>query len=213
VPFKKLLSKTPAINILSAARFFLFGARDVWFVVGVPIFMQSVLGWSHTAVGSFFALWVIGYGFVQGAAPRFLRRGGGRAPDGATTRFWILLLTGVMTAVALLLGAGWQAQWVLIIGLGIFGIVFAINSSVHSYLILAYTDSDKVALNVGFYYMANAGGRLAGTIASGLLYQGFGLPGAMWGSVTALLLAWLISFRLPRVADSQSLTPSQLHRQ
>jgi predicted MFS family arabinose efflux permease len=198
VPFKQLLSKTPAINTLSAARFFLFGARDVWFVVGVPIFMEAVLGWSHTAVGTFFALWVIGYGVVQGTAPRFLNRGGGRPPDGAATQFWVLILTVVMISIALLLGAGWQPQWVLIIGLGIFGVVFAINSSVHSYLILAYTDSDKVALNVGFYYMANAGGRLIGTIASGLLYQWFGLGGAMWGSVVSLLLAWLISFRLPR---------------
>ena len=199
VPFKQLLSKTPAINILSAARFFLFGARDVWFVVGVPLFMQSVLGWSFTAVGTFFALWVIGYGFGQGVAPRFLRRQDGRVPDGSTTQFWVFVLTIVMIINAGLITFGWQIQWVLIIGLGIFGIVFAVNSSVHSFLILAYTDSDKVALNVGFYYMANAGGRLMGTIASGLLYQLFGLTGAIWGSVLCLALAWLISFRLPRI--------------
>jgi predicted MFS family arabinose efflux permease len=119
-------------------------------------------------------------------------------PDGSTTQFWVLILTLVMIAIAILIGLGWQTEWVLIIGLGFFGIVFAVNSSVHSFLILAYTDSDKVALNVGFYYMANAGGRLLGTVASGLLYQLFGLPGAMWGSVLCLLLAWLISFRLPR---------------
>lgn len=197
VPFKQLLSKTPAINTLSAARFFLFGARDVWFVVGVPLFMESVLGWGFTAVGTFFAVWVIGYGFVQGIAPRFLKGGNGRLPDGNTTKQWVLILTIVMGVIAILLGFNWQVQWVLIIGLGIFGIIFAINSSVHSFLILAYTDSDKVALNVGFYYMANAGGRLIGTIASGLLYQWFGLTGAMWGSVVCLLFAWLISFRLP----------------
>ncbi|MEM7115317.1 MAG: organoarsenical effux MFS transporter ArsJ [Chloroflexota bacterium] len=209
VPFKQLLSKTPAINTLSAARFFLFGARDVWFVVGVPLFMQSVLGWSHTAVGTFFALWVIGYGVVQSTAPRFLRR---QTPDGATTQFWVLLLTLVMIVIAILLSFGWQLQWVLIIGLGIFGIIFAINSSVHSFLILDYTDSDKVALNVGFYYMANAGGRLTGTIASGLLYQGFGLSGTMWGSVVALALVWLISARLPRHSGSKDYgrSPNQL---
>jgi MFS family permease len=198
VPFKQLLSKSPAINILSAARFFLFGARDVWFVVGVPLFMESVLGWNFTAVGTFFALWVIGYGFVQGAAPRFLRRRDGRVPDGGTTRFWVFVLAVVMVINAWLITFGWQIEWVLIIGLGLFGVVFAVNSSVHSFLILAYTDSDKVALNVGFYYMANAGGRLMGTIASGLLYQLFGLTGAIWGSVLCLALAWLISFRLPR---------------
>ena len=206
VPFKQLLSKTSAINTLSAARFFLFGARDVWFVVGVPLFMQSVLGWSHTAVGTFFALWVIGYGVVQSAAPRFLRR---QTPNGATTQFWVLLLTLVMIVIAVLLSFGWQLQWVLIIGLGIFGILFAINSSVHSFLILDYTDSDKVALNVGFYYMANAGGRLTGTIASGLLYQGFGLPGTMWGSVMALTLVWLISARLPRRPGAEDYGRSQ----
>lgn len=198
VPFKQLLSKTPAINILSAARFFLFGARDVWFVVGLPLFMESVLGWNFTAVGTFFALWVIGYGFVQGAAPRFLRRRDGRVPDGGTTQFWVFVLAVVMVINAWLITSGWQIEWVLIIGLGLFGVVFAVNSSVHSFLILAYTDSDKVALNVGFYYMANAGGRLMGTIASGLLYQLFGLTGAIWGSVLCLALAWLISFRLPR---------------
>jgi MFS family permease len=198
VPFKQLLSKTPAINILSAARFFLFGARDVWFVVGVPLFMESVLGWNFTAVGTFFALWVIGYGFVQGAAPRFLRRRDGRVPDGGTTQFWVFVLAVVMVVNAWLITFGWQIEWVLIVGLGLFGVVFAVNSSVHSFLILAYTDSDKVALNVGFYYMANAGGRLMGTIASGLLYQLFGLTGAIWGSVLCLAFAWLISFRLPR---------------
>ncbi len=198
VPFKQLLSKTPALNILSAARFFLFGARDVWFVVGLPLFMSEVLGWSHTAIGTFFALWVIGYGFVQGSAPSLLRREGGKVPDGANSQFWILILVFVTAAIAILIGINWQAAWVIIIGLGIFGFVFAINSSVHSFLILAYTDSDKVALNVGFYYMANAGGRLLGTVASGLLYQMGGLSGTLWGSVLFLALAWLISFRLPR---------------
>ena len=198
VPFKQLLSKTPAINILSAARFFLFGSRDVWFVVGVPLFMESVLGWNFTVVGTFFALWVIGYGFVQGAAPRFLRRRDGRVPDGGTTQFWVFVLAVVMVVNAWLITFGWRIEWVLIVGLGLFGVVFAVNSSVHSFLILAYTDSDKVALNVGFYYMANAGGRLMGTIASGLLYQLFGLTGAIWGSVLCLAFAWLISFRLPR---------------
>lgn len=204
VPFKQLLSKTPAINILSAARFFLFGARDVWFVVGVPLFMESVLGWGFTAVGTFFAVWVIGYGFVQSLAPDFLRRKGGQVPDGSTTQFWTLVLSAVTVINAVLIGLGWQIEWVLIIGLSLFGIVFAINSSVHSFLVLAYTDSDKVALNVGFYYMANAGGRLLGTIASGLLYQWFGLPGTLWGSVICLVLAWLISFRLPRPGKWQT---------
>jgi predicted MFS family arabinose efflux permease len=104
----------------------------------------------------------------------------------------------VTTSIALLLPTGWQSSWVIVIGLGIFGVIFAVNSAVHSYLILAYTDNDKVALNVGFYYMANAGGRLLGTVASGLLYQSFGLVGCLWGAVVCLGLAWVISFKLPR---------------
>ena len=195
VPFKQLFSKTPAINGLSAARFFLFGARDVWFVVGVPLFLQSVLGWSHTGVGTFFAVWVIGYGIVQGSAPRFLKRQNGEVPGSTAAQMWVAILTGTTILISIFVGFAWQLQTILIGGLLIFGVIFAINSSIHSYLILAYTDNDKVALNVGFYYMANAAGRLVGTIASGLLYQGFGLLGTLWGSVGFLLFATIISFR------------------
>lgn len=197
-PFKEIFSKTPAINVLSAARFFLFGARDVWFVVAVPLYLSAVLGWSFTAVGTFFALWVIGYGIIQSTAPSLLQQRDGSIPHGGTAQRWVFMLALVTTIIALLSGLAWQISWVLVIGLGIFGIVFAINSAVHSFLILAYTDHDKVALNVGFYYMANAGGRLLGTVASGLLYQWTGLAGCLWGAVICLLLAWLISFKLPR---------------
>ncbi|MEM7128286.1 MAG: organoarsenical effux MFS transporter ArsJ [Chloroflexota bacterium] len=212
VPFTQLFSKTPAINVLSAARFFLFGARDVWFVVGLPLYLDAVLGWNYTAIGTFFALWVIGYGFVQGAAPNFLQLGkqsGAGIPsvDGATSRQWVLVLSLVTALIAVLFMLGWQVSWILIVGLGIFGAVFALNSSIHSFLILAYTDSDKVALNVGFYYMANAGGRLLGTIASGLLYLWTGLAGCLWGAVLFLLVAWLISFRLPQQSGTTAYGP------
>jgi hypothetical protein len=205
IPFKQLFSKTPAINVLSGARFFLFGARDVWFVVGLPLFMDAVLGWSFTGIGAFFAAWVIAYGFVQGIAPSLFNRKGGSAPTGGTSQLWVFILALVTMVIAVLIALNWQAAWVVIIGLGIFGVIFAINSSVHSFLILAYTDSDKVALNVGFYYMANAGGRLLGTIASGLLYQWSGLAGTLWGSALFLILAWAISFRLPRGAEMSSM--------
>ena len=198
VPFRELFSKTPAINALSAARLFLFGARDVWFVVGLPLYMETVLGWSFVAIGTFFAVWVIGYGIVQGAAPNLFNRQDGITPDGATSQIWVFVLTIVTATIATLIEFNWQVSWVIILGLGIFGLVFAINSSIHSYLVLTYTDSDKVALNVGFYYMANAGGRLLGTITSGLLYQAFGLTGCLWGAVICLTLTWLISFNLPR---------------
>jgi len=198
VPFTQILSKTPEINILSAARFFLFGARDVWFVVGMPLYMYAVLGWSFTAVGTFFAVWIIGYGIVQSVAPSMFNRKDGLTPDGGTSQLWIFILMLVTATIAALVAAEWHITGVLIVGLGIFGVMFAINSSIHSYLVLAYTDSDKVALNVGFYYMANAGGRLLGTVASGVLYQVYGLPGCLWGSVICLFCAWAISAKLPR---------------
>jgi len=204
-PFKELFSKTPAINVLSAARLFLFGARDVWFVVAVPLYMSTVLGWNFTTVGAFFALWVIGYGLVQSAAPGFLARSGA-FPHGGTAQRWALILTLVATAVASLMALNWQPTAVLVVGLALFGVVFAMNSAIHSFLILAYSDNDKVALNVGFYYMANAGGRLLGTIASGLLYQWLGLGGALWGAVACLLATWIISWQLPRdVIQSEQL--------
>lgn len=208
IPFKALFSKTPAINILSGARFFLFGARDVWFVVGLPLFMESVLGWSFTAIGTFFAVWVIGYGVIQGIAPNLFKRDGNPIATGRTSQLWVFALTLVTLAIAVLIDLNWQVSPVIIIGLGIFGAIFAVNSSIHSFLILAYTDSDKVALNVGFYYMANAGGRLLGTIASGLLYQSFGLEGCLWGSVMCLLSAWAISFKLPQTTQTDLKTAS-----
>ena len=169
VKFRQLFSKSPEINVLSAARFFLFGARDVWFVVGLPVFLYSVLNWSFEQVGGFLAIWVIGYGLVQSLAPTMLRRFGSRQPPQAgTIRFWTGLLIGIPAAIALALQLNFPAGQTIIIGLMIFGIVFAFNSAVHSYLVLAYTDDDKVALNVGFYYMANSGGRLVGTVLSGL---------------------------------------------
>ena len=95
--------------------------------------------------------------------------------------------------------SGFDPALSLIIGLFAFGAVFAINSAVHSYLILAYSDHDKVAMNVGFYYMANAAGRLTGTVLSGLIYQTQGLEGCLWWSTGFVLAAALISFKLPKI--------------
>lgn len=155
-----------------------------------------MLGWEHAAVGGFLALWVIGYGIVQAGAPRLLRRYG--HPGGATARNAVFILALVPAAIALGLLAGWDPAAVLIIGLAVFGLIFALNSAVHSYLILAYSDRDNVALDVGFYYMANAGGRLLGTVLSGGVYQLWGLVGCLWCSLAFLLLAGLLSLRLPR---------------
>ena len=198
--FTQVFSNTPAVNWLSAARFFLFGSRDVWFVVGLPVFLYSVLGWSFTQVGGFLALWVIGYGIVQASAPRLIRRSHhGRGPGGGTARLWAFILAIFPAIMALGLYSGLDPDLVLITGLVLFGVVFAINSAVHSYLILAYSDFDKVSMNVGFYYMANAGGRLAGTVLSGWVYQTQGLTGCLWWSAALVLAAAALSFRLPAV--------------
>jgi hypothetical protein len=202
VKFTQIFSKSPEINVLSAARFFLFGARDVWFVVGLPIFLQVTLGWGFTEVGAFLALWVIGYGIVQSIAPGLLRRRWkGQAPQGSALLEWAVILAAVTAAIAIGLQAGLSPTFVIIGGLTLFAVAFAINSAVHSYLILAYTEGDKVALNVGFYYMANAGGRLAGTVLSGLLYQVYGLVGCLWASVAFVLAAGLLAWWLPRTHE------------
>ncbi len=198
VKFRQLFSKSAEINVLSTARFFLFGARDVWFVVGLPVFLYGELGWSFKQVGGFLAIWVIGYGLVQSLAPTLLRRfGDGRPPQASTIRFWTGILILVPAAIALTLQLGYAPAPTIIIGLLIFGVVFAFNSAVHSYLVLAYTEDDKVALNVGFYYMANSGGRLAGTILSGLVFQLYGLVGCLWVSAVFVLLAEIATLRLP----------------
>ncbi len=193
VKFNQLFSKSREINVLSLARFFLFGSRDIWFVVGLPVFLKETLEWSFTAVGAFMAAWVIGYGVVQAGAPGLLKDGGARA-----ALRWGAVLALVTVALALAVQLEFQVVAVVLGGLTVFGVVFALNSAVHSYLILAYTDSDKVALNVGFYYMANAGGRLVGTLLSGLVYLGAGLPGCLWVSAGFVLVAVILTAGLPR---------------
>ncbi|ATX80829.1 putative arabinose efflux permease, MFS family [Mariprofundus aestuarium] len=198
--FSQVFSKSPQVNRLSAARFFLFGARDVWFVVGLPVFLYAELGWSFTEVGSFFALWVIGYGFVQGSAPSILRRVTSSNPDGGMVAGTAFTLAAVPIAIALAMGQEWDLQSVIVVGLALFGIVFAINSAVHSYLIVSWSEREHVSMNVGFYYMANAGGRLAGTVLSGWVYQSQGLSGCLWWSAGFVLVAALISLLLPKQA-------------
>jgi predicted MFS family arabinose efflux permease len=199
--FAQVFSNTPAINWLSAARFFLFGARDVWFVVGLPVFLSGVLDWSYMQVGGFLAIWVIGYGLVQAGAPKLVRRSHhGRGPGGGTARLWALILAAFPAGIAIALTQGLPPGPVLVVGLILFGIVFAINSAVHSYLILAYSDFEKVSMTVGFYYMANASGRLAGTVLSGLVYQTQGLEGCLWWSAAFVVAAFVLSWKLPQVS-------------
>ena len=198
--FTQVFSRIAAINWLSAARFFLFGSRDIWFVVGLPVFLYDVLGWSFTEVGTFMALWIIGYGIVQASAPKLLRHSHhGRGPGGGTARLWVFILAFIPAGIAVGLQQGWPADIVIVTGLVLFAVVFAINSAVHSYLILAYSDRDKVSMNVGFYYMSNAGGRLAGTILSGWVYQTQGLEGCLWWSTGFVIAAAVLSLALPEV--------------
>ena len=195
---KELFAKNPGINGLAAARVALFGARDIWFVVGVPVFLYAQ-GWTFTMVGGFLAAWTIGYGLVQAMAPQIVRRSAdGLSAEVPAARIWSLWLALIplCIATAVLLQAP-QLQWWVVGGLGLFGFAFAINSSVHSYLILAYAGSEKAAEDVGFYYAANALGRFLGTLLSGLLYQWGGLISVLAGSGLMLGMCWLITLRLP----------------
>jgi predicted MFS family arabinose efflux permease len=197
--FGSLLTQGRNINVLSSARFFLFGARDIWFVVGVPIFFSTQLNWSFTEVGTFMACWVIGYGVVQSLAPMILKKGFRlKQASGSTTTVLTIFLGIVLFAIFYFVEQGVDVQLIVISGLALFGIVFALNSAVHSYLILHYADGDRAAVNVGFYYMANAGGRLVGTLFSGVLYQVGGLVYCLLGSLVFVILSTISSYFLPR---------------
>jgi MFS family permease len=195
---RELFGKSRGVNLLAAARIGLFGARDVWFVVGLPVFLYS-MGWNNPEVGGFLAFWTIGYGIVQASAPAVVKR----SPDGLSTevraaRLWSLLLALTPVAIAAALKvAGVHLDLIVVAGLCVFGVLFAVNSSVHSYLVLAYAGSEKAAEDVGFYYAANATGRLTGTLLSGLLYQFGGIYACLAGSAVMLVSSWLITLWLP----------------
>ena len=195
---RELFAKNRGINLLAAARVGLFGARDVWFVVGVPVFLYSS-GWTFTMVGGFLALWTMAYGAVQALAPALVRRSDdGLSSEVPAARLWSALLAGVPIVLAgLVMAQVPNLEWVVVGGLAVFGFAFAINSSVHSYLVLAYAGSEKAAEDVGFYYAANAMGRFFGTLMSGLLYQWGGLSWTLAGSAALLLGCWAVTLALP----------------
>ncbi|MEZ8823247.1 organoarsenical effux MFS transporter ArsJ [Vibrio amylolyticus] len=202
--FTQIFSKSESINILSAARMFLFGARDVWFVIALPIYLGSVFGWGHSWVGGFLAAWTIAYGFVQGVAPKITGKAEGKVPDGRAALKWAGALAIVTAGIAYSVQIGWQPEIAIIGGLMLFGAIFAVNSSLHSYLIVSYAKGDGVSLDVGFYYMANAMGRLIGTILSGWVFQMAGLAACLWVAFAFLVLTTLISIRLPKIVDANS---------
>ena len=200
--FRELFAKTRSINLMAAARVFLFGARDVWFVVGLPVFLYSH-GWRYMEVAGFIASWTIGYGVVQAIAPSVIRRSAdGLSREVPEARLWGALLAAIPLLLALFVGSAQVARLDLVVtvGLGAFGFAFAVVSSLHSYLILAYAGSEKAAEDVGFYYAANAGGRLIGILLSGALAQSGGLAACLWGSTTMLALCLAITFLLPSVS-------------
>ncbi|MCX7683979.1 MAG: organoarsenical effux MFS transporter ArsJ [Acetobacteraceae bacterium] len=196
---RELFAKNPGVNLLAAARVFLFGARDVWFVVGLPVFLYAA-GWTFTMVGGFLALWTIGYGVVQAAAPAAVRRSAdGLSAEVPAARAWALGLAAIPALLAVALWAGvWRPDLVLVVGLSLFGVAFAVNSSLHSYLILAYAGSEKAAEDVGFYYAANAAGRFAGTLLSGLLMAWGGIFACLLGSAAMLAACFVVTLLLPR---------------
>ncbi|MBC7432718.1 MAG: organoarsenical effux MFS transporter ArsJ [Rubritepida sp.] len=195
---KELFARNRGVNLLAGARVFLFGARDVWFVVSLPVFLYAS-GWTFTMVGGFLAVWTIGYGVIQAAAPAVIRKSAdGLSSEVPAARFWSLGLAVIPAVLAVLIVAGAPRPDIMVpIGLCLFGVAFAVNSSVHSYLVLAYAGSEKAAEDVGFYYAANAAGRFAGTLLSGLLYAWAGLTACLVGSALMLAICWLLTLSLP----------------
>lgn len=209
--FKDIFSKNESINILSAARLFLFGARDVWFVVALPVFLAVTFQWDHWWVGGFMASWVIAYGIVQAIAPYFTGKKQGKVPTGRAAFLWASYLTLIPIAIALALHFDFYLHTSLIAGLLLFGAVFAINSALHSYLIVSYADKDGTSLDVGFYYMANAMGRLLGTVLSGWVYQLYGLEACLWISSLFIAIAALLALGLPNIAHAEKSAFQQRH--
>jgi predicted MFS family arabinose efflux permease len=196
---RELFAKSAPVNLLAAARIFMSGARDVWFVVGLPVFLYAA-GWRFAEVGAFLAIWTIAYGGIQAIAPALVSRStDGLSREVPSARLWagLLLAVPLALALALHLGSGLRPDLLLTAGLALFALPFAVNSSLHSYLILAYAGSEKAAEDVGFYYAANAAGRLAGTLLSGVLYQWGGISGCLAGSTAMLLACWGITLALP----------------
>ena len=202
-------SRSPAVNRLSVARVFLFGARDLWFVVGLPIFLAEDAGWSVEGIGAFMAIWVIGYGLVQAGAPWMQSKlvlGDRNTDESALARRWMLILIFITAGIAgvLLFGSTSAAVPVVVIGLLIFGVAFAVESALHSYLILAFASKTDVAQDVGFYYAANATGRLFGTLLSGVCFLVGGLATCLLVSAGFLLISTLVGWRLPAVRPASA---------
>ncbi len=202
---RELFAKSRAVNLMAAARIFMFGSRDVWFVVGLPVFLYAS-GWNYLAVSGFLAAWTIGYGGVQAIAPSIVRRStDGLSREVPEARLWGAILAAIPVVLALVLATGAvpRPDLLIAVGLAVFGFVFAVLSSLHSYLILAYAGSEKAAEDVGFYYAANAAGRLLGIVLSGVLTQYAGLPACLWGASAMLAACLGLTLMLPTDAAGE----------
>ena len=205
--FTEIFSRSTTVNKLSAARLFLFGARDIWFVIALPIYLGTELDWPYTTTGSFFAGWIIMYGIVQAITPKLLKTSQMTANLG---RALVQVVFALLVVTAVLSFTHWQSptnESLLIAGLLAFGIVFAVNSSLHSYFIVAYAETKNVSMDVGFYYTANAMGRLIGTVLSGAIFQLYGLLACLLGAFLMTLIAGLLTIGLePPTMQSNSTT-------
>ena len=200
--FSHLLSKSKAINCLSAARLFLFAARDVWFVVALPVYLSSTLGWSGWAVGAFLSSWIIGYGLIQSITPRLVGRKALLGPDNTLLFRWAACLSLVPLAISFAISTGANIEISLVVGLLVFGFIFAVNSALHSFLVISYASEKNVSLDVGFYYMANAMGRLLGTVLSGWVFQTWGFTFCLLISSLLIAISAGVSLLLPTVRDA-----------
>ena len=195
---KELFSKSPEVNKIALARIFLFGGRDIWFVVAIPIFLYTN-GWDFWEVGGFLAGWTVFYGLVQAIAPNIMHVTNKEKTVSSTS---ILVWSISLALVSLFLLCIMSAKTDLLLllsGLILFGFVFAINSSLHSFLIVAYAGSKKAAEDIGFYYAANAAGRLFGTFLSGLLFQLGGVLACLAGTTLFLIATSFVVWRLPEL--------------
>lgn len=213
--FREILSGNGNINWLSLARLFLFGARDVWFVVGIPIYFYAVLSNGSEAgdrqafflIGTFMAAWTVLYGVVQSMAPRILGKAKSLSNTGliAQARHWtaaVILIPATLAALVWITpNPSITLTGAIVFGLLIFGAIFAVTSSLHSYLILSFTDAKRVTMDVGFYYMANAAGRLVGTVLSGAMYQLGGLALCLATAAIMIGLSWCAATQLQAPAQ------------
>ncbi|KAI8909072.1 major facilitator transporter [Gorgonomyces haynaldii] len=205
--FQQMFKKDPAVNTLSVARLFLFCSRDIWFEVVLPIYLRSQFGWQYVFAGTVLAVWIIFYGIFQSATPRYVLQTLGRYPIRHGTELvpWTIALFVITLGLSL-----FETLYtpndvthvsVFLAGIFVFGFIFAVNSSIHSFLIVSYADKDKISQTVGFYYMANAGGRLVGTLLSGVLYYYVGMYSCLWASCASIILTWIASHQLQPVKE------------